>query len=174
MWAISGFHSVPSVYFGICHITLTALCISEIVHNFLKSGSQHHTERPIESSTQQDTGWLKKEELVQLRHMKIKTNSHLSGSHWSYGRIHFQNFVTLSDLNANSLLWFWVMTAFKKNLAATQIHVIHWPWYIPNEMSLCDTRITNGGLEIMNGGVKDEWYRRGATNIFHEQEPYAV
>lgn len=57
----------------------------EVVHNFLKTGSQYHTERLTDSSTQQDTGWLKKEGLVQLRDMKIKTNFCLSefGFYWS-------------------------------------------------------------------------------------------
>lgn len=62
----------------------------------------------------------------------------------------------------------------KKISATTQSHVIHWPWYIPNETSLCDTRITNGGLEIMNGGVEDEWYGGDTANIFCEQDRYAV
>ena len=85
----------------------------EIVHNFLKSGPQYHSERPTDSSTQQGIVWLKKEELVQLGDMKIKTNFYFSEfSHCSYEKIHFQDFVILSYLNANSFLQFWVMTAF--------------------------------------------------------------
>lgn len=48
-----------------------------LVHNFLKTGSQYHIEKPTDPSTQQGTGWLKKEELVRLRNRKIKTNFYL-------------------------------------------------------------------------------------------------
>ena len=38
---------------GVHYSILAALCMPEIVHNFLKSGPQYHSERPTDSSTQQ-------------------------------------------------------------------------------------------------------------------------
>lgn len=68
------------------------------------------------------------------------------------------------------------MTAFKEKKKSCHhpSQVIHWSLYIPNEMSLHDTRITNRGLGVTNGGVEDEWYGGDIANIFHGQDRYAV